>query len=216
MKELLIKFVEEKIDSITSNYNWGIKEEYLPSRVILDPESNYRQNLKLKYQLHDLFKLGQSSQKYEIIAYYVKRWGHIYGNKEETLRTYTEYDCEELINNRQIKGIASWSKALCVRDPQKYAIFDARVSASLNLLLLANPQMTEREFFPRLPSQNSTISSINDCIQCSDVRYIDKCDVYRKYLDLIQNTAKYVGTDIHTVEMILFSHTENVFAALEK
>jgi hypothetical protein len=125
-------------------------------------------------------------------------------------------DCEALIDLKCSKGIASWSKALCIRDPHKYAIFDARVSATLNLLLLANTEIDEKLFFPRLPSRNSTILKINQRINDSKVEYLNKCLVYREYLSLIRNAANHVNTDIQTVEMILFSHPENLYANLVK
>lgn len=216
MQEILNKFIAERINGICSDYRWPIKEDYLPDGIKLDHANNYVQNVKLKHQLHDLFTAGQNQQQLEIITYYIKKWGHIYGNKEETLRTYNENDCEDIINTKQTKGIASWSKALCVRDPKKYAIFDARVSATLNLLLLENTETDEKLFFPRLPSRNSTIRKINQHIQESRVSYRSNRVVYREYMSLIHNAANHVGTDIQTVEMILFSHPEGLYAALEK
>ena len=53
----------------------------------------------------------------------------------------------ELIK-RGINGVSSWSKALVLHDCNKYAIFDARVSSSLNYLQVIN-NTKEKILFPR-------------------------------------------------------------------
>jgi hypothetical protein len=215
MQETLNTFIAEYITSIKSDYRWRVNEIHLPNGVNLDPATNYEQSLQLKYQLNSLFVKGDLNERLKIIKYYTWKWGRI-RNTDEMIRIYSTMDCEALIDFKSKQGIASWSKALCVRDPKTYAIFDARVSATLNLLLLKSTDETEKLFFPRLPSKNPTITRINKLIQSREVKYIHNREVYRLYLNLIQNTSKYVGTDIHTVEMILFSHPENLFAALNK
>lgn len=216
MQEIINRFIAENFNSIKSDYRWRIKEEHLPAEVNLDPSSNYVQNLQLKRQLNGFFVDGDFKERLEIINYYIAKWGGVIRNSEETIRIYSTMDCEALIDFRNTGGIASWSKALCVRDPKKYAIFDARVSATLNLLLLENTETDEKLFFPRLPSRNSTIRKINQHIQESRVSYRSNRVVYREYMSLIHNAANHVGTDIQTVEMILFSHPEGLYAALEK
>lgn len=216
MQEILNKFIAERINGICSDYRWPIKEDYLPDGIKLDPANNYVQNLQLKRQLNGLFVVGDFMERLEIINYYIAKWGGVIRNSEETIRIYSTMDCEALIDFRNTGGIASWSKALCVRDPKKYAIFDARVSATLNLLLLENTETDEKLYFPRLPSRNSTIRKINQHIQESRVSYRSNRVVYREYMSLIHNAANHVGTDIQTVEMILFSHAENLYAAIEK
>lgn len=216
MQEIINRFIAENINSIKSDYRWRIKEEHLPAGVNLDPSSNYEQNLQLKRQLNGLFVDGDFKERLEIINYYIAKWGGVIRNSEETIRIYSTMDCEALIDFRNTGGIASWSKALCIRDPKTYAIFDARVSATLNLLLLRSTDETGNLFFPRLPSRNRTIREINQLIQDSNVTFIRRNAVYREYLSMIHHAANHVGTDIQTIEMILFSHPENLHATLEK
>lgn len=215
MQEILNTFIAEKIHAIKSDYRWCINIEHLPDGVILTPASNYEQSLQLKYQLNSLFVNGDLNERLNIITYYTWKWGRI-RNTDEMIRIYSTMNCEALIDFKSIQGIASWSKALCVRDIKKYAIFDARVSATLNLLLLKSCDANEHHYFPRLPSKNSTIKKINKLIQSREVNYIPKRKVYREYLNLIHNSANHVDTDIQTIEMILFSHTEKLYATLEK
>jgi hypothetical protein len=213
MQDILNNFIRNHIASIAADYRWRVNPELLPAGVHLDPGGNYHQNIQLKHQLSQLFNDGDPVLRQEIITYYIAKWGGVKTNAPATIQRYATTDCEELIDLQATKGIASWSKALCVRDPKKYAIFDARVSATLNLLLLAHPDHKEMRFFPRLPSRNQTIVEINRQVKEAGVHYINKHSVYRDYLQLIQNAATDVGTDIQTVEMILFSHPEKLWEA---
>ena len=71
--------------------------------------------------------------KFELIEYYISTWGGIHTNSEESMMEYSTLSASELIKLGK-KGIASWSKAIVVHDPEEYAIFDARVAISLNCI----------------------------------------------------------------------------------
>jgi hypothetical protein len=74
-------------------------------------------------------------------------------NRPEKLQGYIAAGDDELAGSGTA-GIASWSKLLAIRAPEKFAIFDARVSVALKALQIV--QDHERPiFFPTLPSKNT-------------------------------------------------------------
>jgi hypothetical protein len=212
MRDILTHFINTNINTITNDYPWSININRLPEGINLDNGSNYEQNIQLKNELNRLFNEGNLEVKIALIRYYIAVWGGIYRNSAATIQSYATADAQDLIRTMNIKGIASWSKALCVREPDRYAIFDARVSASLNLLQLIHLKQAERVWFPRLSSRNSTVVQINRLIASQNGAQIDKYNAYEHYLSLIHNAASDTNTDIQTVEMILFSSPINLYS----
>lgn len=211
MQELLNQFIQDRLELVTQHYPWTINTAFLPDGIVLDNGTNYEQNIRLKWLLYEHFEHGTEETRKNLITYYIAKWGGVRSNAAATLDMYTTMDPQELILVRKIKGIASWSKALCVRDPNQYAIFDARVSATLNLLQLQGLNEQERRWFPRLSTRNKTITQINQLVRNSGGDYHSNEDVYNSYLSLISTTAVTLNTDIHTVEMTLFTYPMELY-----
>lgn len=214
MQQLLNQFMQDRLEAVTQHYPWAINAAFLPEGIILDNGTNYEQNIQLKRLLYEQFEQGPMESRVNLIKYYISKWGGVRSNAAATLHQYTTMDPQELIRVREIKGIASWSKALCVRNPSQYAIFDARVSATLNLLQLHGLNEQERLWFPRLSTRNSTITQINQLIRNEGGVYHANENVFETYLSLIRTTAEYLNTDIHTVEMTLFTYPMELYAQL--
>ncbi|WP_431158827.1 hypothetical protein [Winogradskyella poriferorum] len=131
------KAIEQYCDLNLTNennwYNWSIDMNNLPEQINIYDGNNYEQNIQLKQDLNKLWaKTNNQEEKENLIKYYIRDWGGIRTNRPETIKKYTASTTEELINTLGKRGIASWSKALVVKDSENYAIFDARVSISLN------------------------------------------------------------------------------------
>ncbi len=109
------------------------------------------------------------------------------------------------------KGIASWSKALVIHNPDKYVIFDSRVSISLNCLQLISDTKT-KILYPILSSRNRTIKEGGERIKLLSKKNnwikANKSNFYLTYLELIQKVAQENNTNISTVEMLLFAKAE--------
>ncbi len=142
-------------------YQWQINETSLPLSIKLLPGTNYQQNHKLKEELHLRFKHSaqNSVERLSLLNYYISEWGGIRANKEGKLEEYAKSAPIDLIG-RGKDGIASWSKALVLHNPDKYAIYDARVAVSLNCLQV-DKQITKKELYPLLPSRNKKIEKAN-------------------------------------------------------
>lgn len=117
-------------------YNWKFDDPNLPITLSVSGENSYFKNISLKEELHKAWKNEtDNDKKGELIKYYISTWGGIRRNSNESLEFYMTKAPEILIAQGK-KGIASWSKALVLHNPEEYAIFDARVSASLKLLTI--------------------------------------------------------------------------------
>ena len=81
------------------------------------------------------------------------------------MEEYSKLSASQLIKNGK-KGIASWSKAIVVHDPNEYAIFDARVAISLNCIQKLYG-LNYAVLFPVLPSRNKIVALGNKLIRAT-------------------------------------------------
>jgi hypothetical protein len=203
------KFSEDK-------YNWNINHSKLPYGILVVGNGNFEENVDLKYKLHQTWVKScckkEDNTLFELSKYYVSTWGGVHRNSRATLNRYILSNPEKLIDSQKEKGIASWSKILCIRNPDKYAIFDARVSFALNAIQILSYTDTDPEDFirfPDLPSRNSKIKELKPKLQ----KYFEKNkipkaeDFYRKYLEILES-VNFKGYKICELEMLLFSSTE--------
>lgn len=139
-------------------------------------------------------------------------------NRPETLALYHGSDARTNIA-RGDKGIASWSKALCVRDPHAFAIFDARVSASLNALqVIHRARIPAPLRFPLLASRNREVARRSALLRRHFQQHawprVDK-GFYDAYLGLCKAVGERIGPagapmPVCAVEMALLAHTEEL------
>lgn len=209
--------VELSIDCFNDTndwYNWRkINELLIPQEIKLPEGNQYKKNIELKTKLHEKWKSEiDPSKKGELIEYYIKTWGGIKGNKMSALEEYRTFDAKELIKKGG-KGIASWSKALVVHDYNKYAIFDARVSCSLNALQIIY-ETKEKKMYPILASQNKRIIEANKKLKSisKEFNWIkpNEFTFYNEYLELLKLSANEINSNISTVEMLLFAKAEEL------
>ncbi len=210
LKEILINFCEANLNTDNDWYHWKINDRYLPKGIELLDESRVQRNLSLKEQLHSKWSKSNDKTKAELIEYYIVRWGGIKGNKPETLNIYKTKSAKELID-LGVKGVSSWSKALVLHDCNKYAIFDARVSCSLNYLQVKN-KTKEKLLFPKLPSQNNEITTANRNLKkiSKEWKKASNQEFYSFYLELLHATAKELKINISIIEMLLFAKATDI------
>jgi hypothetical protein len=197
-------------------YRWKeISDTNLPKDVFLPAGNQYAKNVALKLELHKVWSDTNSdiAEHVALAKYYVSTWGGIRSNKDETLRKYVTQEPDSIIRNGK-KGIASWSKVLCIRDPNRYAIFDARVSTALNCLQIIG-HTEHPSLFPLLQGQNNTINAGRLRIKAhADQHHWSKArelEFYSDYLNIVRNVAqscRVPNTRIYTIEMLLFAQAE--------
>jgi hypothetical protein len=218
LEEAIKRLAKNNVDSANDWYSWRtINESRLPAGINLPQGNQYEKNLALKTELNKKLKRETDhEEKKRLLKYYISTWGGIHGNSDETLNKYTRATTDELIAMGS-HGIASWSKALCVHNPGQFAIFDARVSASMNALQII--ENTENiKLYPVLTSRNNTIKKgikfFKGKAKKEGWESAPECSFYREYLGYLKNAAssldKNLGASVATIEMLLFSKAEEL------
>ena len=220
-------------------YTWPVDDGKLLEHtgIRLRSYSRLDKNIELKHALHERFVQAPSDERTRIVKYYVEVFGGIHGLARDVLR---EYACDRAksLASHGLERIASRSKALVLHDPRRYAIYDSRVSVSLNYLIIRRighgrghlGQKDGRKCFPLPPSQNALIQNAQRTCRTLAERFgIDFYDnspspdsehFYRVYLRCLKDCAQRLGElrqrrfCIHFVESMLFSFAERCAAGL--
>lgn len=207
LTSLCLRYIDDKNDW----YSWTINDIKLPLNVNLPNGNNYVRNIALKTELYKLLS-EDTSLKHDVIPYYISVWGGVKTNSAKTMQKYVTSTPEQLTSLGK-KGIASWSKALTIQNPHKYAIFDARVSISLNYVQLIN-NTEEKTLFPILSSRNKKIVEGSQFIKAvakqNKWKKVDETTFYSDYLNMLSKVSREIETDISTVEMLLFAKAEEL------
>jgi hypothetical protein len=188
-------------------YQWTLNPKYVPAGIELPAGNPFTQNVSLKIQLSRLYSSADDQIKNAITRYYIADWGGIRSNREEIIQSYS-FDTPESLIARGTQGIPSWSKALCIRDPDRYAIYDARVAVSLNCLQITHA--VDRPIaFPVLFGQNKLINRGSTKVREYATRYgwptLDNKGFYEEYNNLLSIAAKPLHVKLYTLEMLLFA-----------
>jgi hypothetical protein len=164
-------------------------------------------------------------ERENLTRFIVVDWGGIKGNKEPRYSEYAMAASKE-VPEIGFAGIASFSKVLAIRDPEVYAIFDARVAVALNAIhIIGRP--TTGELYPYLPGRNNVTGSgvtkrgfstlpENARRQLSQQHpgwaCVPRKTAYQSYLALLNsvNSALPHPAPIYDLEMCLFSQAEKL------
>ena len=114
--------------TLDKDYVWDIPEE-LPVPFVRGADSRARANMRLRRELRNVW-INEPARRYELAAWYIRDWGGIRRNDDKTIQVYCD-SAEAKLAASTWKGVATWSKILAIRNPDKYPIYDARVGASL-------------------------------------------------------------------------------------
>ena len=206
-------FYESKREELRCYYSWKVDYTNIPNfEGVFQGRTSFDQNIELKKHLNREFKRANGNSKLliKITKYYIYNWGGIRTNDKYKIKYYSTAEDSEIISNGK-KGVASWSKALTARDSKKYAIFDARVSVSLNGLIYKEFKQNGI-YYPALPSRNKRIVDFQKELRGAlpKVRIYASDSFYMTYLDLIKFVAKKCRTSISEIEMCLFAYAEEV------
>jgi len=118
LEEALFKLAKKTIDSNNDWYSWKkIDETKLPFGIKLPEGNQYSKNVSLKLELNEKWLVATPAEKQILTTYYISSWGGIHTNSPEKLNLYANTNPDKIIELGK-KGIASWSKALCVYEPE--------------------------------------------------------------------------------------------------
>jgi|TARA_B110000261_G_C12970907_1_gene312455 hypothetical protein len=214
LTEIIVEYSKKYVNENNDWYNWReINEDKLPMGIELPKGNQYLKNVVLKKELNKKWKESQNVEdKLILIKYYIATWGGIHTNSLESMEEYSKLSASQLIKNGK-KGIASWSKAIVVHDPNEFAIFDARVAISLNCIQKLYG-LNDAVLFPVLPSRNKIVALGNKLIKATakseswEKAYEE--NFYTQYLKILNYVAKELNSDISTIEMLLFAKAEEL------
>ncbi len=207
----LVHYINTHLPSLTDDYQWQFNQQRLPIEHDLIVGNNLlERNLSLRCALHQKWRNTQDQQvRNDLVRWYIYEWGGIRTNAAARLQSYAENDESELIN-LGTTGIASWSKALSIRDPELYAIFDARVSFSINAIqIIQNVPNPQR--FAHLPTRNTTLQRVMPLMKAKTQQWqrVANRELYTSYnrmLATLRNQAN--NATFQTIEMLLFANAE--------
>lgn len=209
--DAITEYIKENIDTVNIIYDWKINLTDFPDKSYkLEGDNNFNQNINLRKYINKIITEDEQL-KQQCIFWYIKKWGGVKSNKLETLLRYVSETPQNLIK-LEINGIASWSKALSIINPEKYSIYDARVALSLNSIQkIKNVQSPF--LFPQLNSQNRTyVVPTQKLIKQSKFfeDSIYRSDFYKLYLEILFNSVNKTQYSIQAAEMILFSSSKKL------
>lgn len=208
LKQAIVKFGKKTLTQTNDWYQWReINPRKLPPGIVLPNGNQYAQNVALKQQLCAQYRNGNDATKISVSRYYIYDWGGVRRNSDEKIAQYSLAPPDVLINKGS-DGIASWSKALCIRSPDTYAIYDARVAFSLNAIQIV-AGVAEPLLYPLLNGQNKLINRGSSRIKvyANERNWIvaKHNDFYQRYNEVLKASANELNVGHYTIEMLLFS-----------
>jgi hypothetical protein len=209
LQSILEEYVVSARSTLDVDYDWDIPEN-VPIPFAKGNNSRARANMRLRRELRNAW-INEPARRYELANWYVRVWGGIRRNKSETIQAYCDSSEEQLVSSKW-KGVATWSKILAIRNPDKYAIYDARVGAALLALQLLK-RTTAPILFSPVPSRNKTIKGFQYRVkQISG----SKGHTYNDYVALLTVVAKKSKlTSPEEIEMVLFANSLSLVAKCE-
>lgn len=210
LENILLKFVRSHYYDLPTSYNWKFSLSNFPEpNFRLIGNNSYEQSKALRLYISSAIQ-SNFALKEEYQKWYVRYWGGVRGNKNSTLDRYVVLP-EVALEQLGVNGVATWSKILSLRNPEKYAIYDARVALSINSLQKMEG-IKSPIFFPQLPSRNkSFVVPAQNIIKTS--RFFENENLenfYSVYLRILRNVADHGPWDIQDIEMVLFSQASTL------
>ena len=222
------------IKSVTS-YEWpkkgpslDILVKQLSQNYELSGSNNYEKNVGLKLLLSQEIQ-NRRVDLNDVARWIISSWGGI-----PKLSKYTnEYIQSALAKEypKKLDGVASYSKLFAMFYPKEFAIYDARVAVSLNIIQLLC-EGNQAIFFPYLSGRNkitgnqetkqgfSRMSEFSRK-QISDTSQIlwheiSRDKVYPLYNQILNSVCDSNKLNLYDVEMLLFSKAEELVLQIRR
>lgn len=223
--EAATEYVAAHRDSLSS-FDWGVRSSAWRSLGTGFQHQKYandlaQQNIELKWHLAKHWASAALDEKIRIATWIVSDWGGIRRNAEMTILAYVnQADAERPAT--PFTGISSYSKVLAIRDPDKYAIFDARVAASINAIQILgvgrkqqNPSNSLAFAIPA--GRNSVVIDFRNNVGSlaslarGGFTPVEADTTYGTYLRLLSEVKRRVGSlSLLQIEMVLFARAPSL------
>lgn len=216
-------FVGLGLDSLMASYNWPLPKNTSDLIGELGGANRLEQTILLKRKLSQIWH-AEPYRQFELASWIVADWGGVRGNSTARMRQHLlTAQMDDPVTPFQ--GLSSYSKILAVRDPDRFAILDARVVVALNALQLLSKSDCGYAF-PYIQGRNLVTGHQSRkrgfaCLPHSSTQFLVKTkgwhkvrrdDAYEHYLRILR--AWLGGGQKHAnlmqVEMALFSQAEDL------
>lgn len=198
-----IKACAPLLAHVERDYRWGI-----PGNVPVAFQQTgdaFADNLTLRHALHAAWRTTPGRRD-EIAEWFVGDWGRVRRNHPQTIAHYVQNVTGGGLN--RLRGVSSWSKVAVLADPDRNAIYDARVAFALNALQFAEHGHVVEEF-PIPLGRNAEIERVIPTLRLPRVRYATGREPYDRYLEILQ-LLRLLGSSIQESEMALFAASERL------
>lgn len=227
-------FEQYGMESVKS-YEWPKKGPSLDELVKqlgenfhLDGETNYEKNVALKLLISGAIQ-RQNIDLDRLATWIITTWGGIPKLSKSTPDYIKNAISKEY--PKKLTGVASYSKLFAMFYPEEFAIYDARVAVSLNIIQLLSPH-TNVIFFPYLSGRNkitgyqSTNQGFSRMPEFSRKNIAKTSSklwesmpngaVYSNFNQIINSVCTSNNWKLYDVEMLLFSKAEDLVRQLQK
>jgi len=227
-------FQEYGIKSVTS-YEWPKKGlsldllvKQLDQNYQLSGRNNYEKNVELKLLLSNEIQ-NSKLDLYDTAKWIISSWGRI-----PKLSKSTHNYIQSVVDQKypkKLDGVASYSKLFAMFYPEKFAIYDARVAVSLNIIQLLSEE-DDALFFPYLSGRNKVTGyqktnqgfsrmpefSRKQISETSKKLWhtISRESVYPLYNQILNSVCSTKKLNVYDVEMLLFSKAEDLVRQIRK
>lgn len=216
LNKSLLKYFEKYLPSLEKDYVWR-KSTYLENMYGIS--GKYCQEVKgLKLIFYNLWKEANEESKVTLAKEVIDKWGGIRRNNPGTIESYVEW-IHSGTESWPLKGVASYSKILAIFNPEKYAIYDARVATSLIAAqyIYGNGKGM---IFNYVKSQNSVIKKFSnnprfskEALEVAGWIEIPDQNNYMEYISTLRNIEKHLRGKpsfnhfrLYDLEMSLFAN----------
>lgn len=218
MHDNLVTILQEYADiQLDERFTWDFPHHGLPADVVKDlPEGNlFQRNIVLKKCLHNHLPDKKKEIEYWIIQTWggIRRFGRDDKNNARIEALYSQLAAGSLSSD-VFTRISSLSKVASFFNPEKYAIYDARATFSLNWLLLKSGATAS--FFPVPSGRNTDITRYDietiirlKCGEGDDL-FLKPAHAYFEYCKLLKELSLRIWSDAerktmpYYLEMLLF------------
>ena len=201
-----------------SNKAFDLAHTFLKEKInslVFESSSDEEKTLELRRAASSCWNEISMDDKFKLFEWIVKKWGGIRSIGENTLNTYVKNincldsespECEsakKFIFNAE-ENISSKSKCLAFLYPDKYFIYDSRVSMALiRILLKSRSEYTWK--FPLPSGQSKDFKELKNCLTNRIGTKRKPKVTYLQYCELIKMISELLGEgDSQLIEMKLF------------
>tara|TARA_R110002110_G_scaffold18232_10_gene76791 strand:+ start:1357 stop:2091 length:735 start_codon:yes stop_codon:yes gene_type:complete len=185
--------------------------------------STYAQTLRIKSFLAKAWANASFEERVQLAEWAVRDWGGISSGSDDRIEKFVRDICADRLG-KKFDGMASYSKILAAIDPERFAIYDSRVAASLNALQVI--RNVENGLVFNVPQgRNKIVGDLTNKRGFSqEERFkprtlvnergwlrIRRDDTYEVYCQFMRAVLKKLpGEKLYRLEMLLFASAESL------